>query len=62
MNIKKIIEREHAGCFIVEDDKGDCFRVELANKLEEAWQRMQAERQQEHEENWNTLHRKETEK
>lgn len=42
MKIKKLIKRHSPGCFDVEDENGDYFRVQLAFKIEEQWQRWQA--------------------
>lgn len=36
--ISKILKRHHWGCFDVEDEHGNCYMVQLAYKLEEAWQ------------------------
>tara|TARA_R110002020_G_scaffold193923_3_gene394522 strand:- start:1506 stop:1667 length:162 start_codon:yes stop_codon:yes gene_type:complete len=38
MKIKRIIRRHHTGCFDIEDESGELFMVQLAHKLEEAWQ------------------------
>ena len=42
MKIKKILKRHSPGCFDVEAENGDCFRIQLAFKIEEQWQRWQA--------------------
>ena len=38
MKIKRLIKRHSPGCFDVEDENGDCFRIQLAFKIEEQWQ------------------------
>jgi len=42
MKITKILKRHSPGCFDVEDINGNCFRVQLAYKIEEQWQRWQS--------------------
>jgi len=46
MKIKRILKRHHVGCFDVEDENGDCFMIQLAHKIEEAWQQAQKEKTQ----------------
>lgn len=41
--IKRIIQRNSWGCFDVEDENGDCFRIQLAYKIEEIWQKNKLE-------------------
>lgn len=41
MKIKSLIERHSYGAFTVEDENGNQFFIQLAFKLEEAWQRQQ---------------------
>ena len=36
--IVKLIKRHHCGCFDVMDEHGNFYLVQLAFKLEEAWQ------------------------
>ena len=40
--IIKILKRHSHGCFDVEDIDGNCFRIQLAYKIEEQWQRWQS--------------------
>ena len=42
MKITKILKRHSPGCFDVEDINGNCFRIQLAYKIEEQWQRWQS--------------------
>ena len=47
MKITRLIERHSYGAFTVEDENGNQFFIQLAHKLEEAWQK-----QQEKEKDW----------
>jgi len=46
MKIKRVIKREHPGCFVVEDEGGNQYLVQLAYKLEEWFAALSADDQE----------------